>query len=574
MVGRYLYSLIWLFVLGIAVNAVALSFPILLKSVVEGIAPGVKWENQFYLYALVAAAAVLGFAATVLRDWTVAKVSANFENEISSSVVDKLLTVPLSTLRRKPQGEWITVLQQVYDLKWAVGLAGSQAFFDLFLIFGYCGLLIFYDAPSAALYVVLLLVMGISMKMIGKILFRAIDNSFKERCVAENRLVESLRNSLQVRTFQLARWSTERWAVPFSRSVEDMRKADFLGSSLTSFFDMVRRVIPLLFFAWKLPEVNRGGMSLGTLLAVSSTITIGFDPMLRIISFSTFYQKAVRSIKSLKEVWADIPETDALIERKRTGELVRPVSVSFQDVNFGYTPETQVLHNLTLDIKPGEWIGLTGASGSGKTTLLSLLMRLYDISSGQLLLDGRKLKEIPLDKLRSWIGVVEQESHLFEGSVLENVAIGDSFADSDRVWECLEMVNATEFVRALTHSLQTQLGENDVSLSVGQKQRIALARALYWNPRLLLFDEPTSALDAVSEMEVQRSFHKIRKNRTIIVSAHRLHTLTLCDRIVVLEKGRITEYGSHAELVNKEGSYSQMWAIKREDRNEPVPAFL
>ncbi len=233
-------------------------------------------------------------------------------------------------------------------------------------------------------------------------------------------------------------------------------------------------------------------------------------------------------------------------------------SIAFENVGFSYNEDIPVLENIRLEIKKGETIAFVGPSGSGKTTITDLLSRFYDVTSGQITIDGVDIREFTQDELRKLIGIVNQESILFNDTVRNNIAFGRPDKTLDEVVDAAKAANAHEFIHVMERGYETEVGERGGKLSGGQKQRISIARALLRNPQILILDEATSALDSHSEKVVQEALEVLKMNRTSLVIAHRLSTVIHADKIVVLEKGKIVEMGTHLELLSNGGLYSSL----------------
>mgnify|MGYP002619748869 CR=1 FL=1 len=252
-------------------------------------------------------------------------------------------------------------------------------------------------------------------------------------------------------------------------------------------------------------------------------------------------------------------------EAQAVGERSLQGQVSFSAVHFAYParPDVPVLQDVSFSISPGEVVALVGPSGSGKSTVVGLLTRLYAPTGGDILLDGQSIATWPLEQLRSQIAVVSQEPVLFSSTIAENIRYGRSAASDEEVWWAAGEANAAGFIRELPDALQTSVGERGVQLSGGQRQRIAIARALLRDPRLLLLDEATSALDTESERSVQEALERLMVGRTTLVVAHRLSTIRHADRIVVLDKGRVVEEGTHDALTQRGGLYARLaWQVR------------
>ena len=274
------------------------------------------------------------------------------------------------------------------------------------------------------------------------------------------------------------------------------------------------------------------------------------------------YAELQRGIAAATRVFDMLDREREIVDRPGVGSLPPfSSSIVFDAVSFTYGDQL-VLSEVDLVIERGETVALVGASGAGKTTLANLLPRFYDPSSGAIRIDGNDLREVGLASLRNQIGLVTQEIVLFDDTVRNNIAYGRADVGPDRVIEVARASQAHQFIEELPRGYETRLGERGQRLSMGQRQRIAIARALLKDPPLLILDEATSALDAASEVLVQRALERLMKGRTSVVIAHRLSTVRRADRIVVLDRGRIVEQGSHASLLAEGGHYARLCRLQ------------
>jgi subfamily B ATP-binding cassette protein MsbA len=313
-------------------------------------------------------------------------------------------------------------------------------------------------------------------------------------------------------------------------------------------------------------------MHIGELLAFNGWIASLYDPAVRLVDFNVTLQWAGAAIDRVFETLDTRPEiTDApnaVAIRQMQG------AVEFRDVSFGYGPESPVLHDINLKVSPGEIIAIVGPSGAGKTTLVNLIARFYDVTSGHILVDGVDLRQVRLESIRRQIGIVSQESLLFSVTLRENVKYGFHDATDLEILQAAKNADLHEFILNLPQGYDTKIGEDGIKLSVGQKQRMSIARATLTNPKILILDDATSALDSKTEANVQASLERLMQGRTSFVIAHRLSTIMNADRIVVMDGGRIVDIGTHAELVARPGVYQNLYNEQYKSAHEQAMEAL
>lgn len=299
-------------------------------------------------------------------------------------------------------------------------------------------------------------------------------------------------------------------------------------------------------------DVLEGDMTTGQLVQFITYCGYLFGPL----SWMTFLPRALmQMITSLNRIYDVLDETPDIDDSKDCRSFPIKGAFTFENVSFGYETYEPVLENITFDVKPGEMIGLVGASGTGKSTLINLIMRLYDVDSGRITLDGVDLRNIERESLHSQIGVVLQETFLFSGSILQNIRFAKQDATLAEVIRAAKAANAHDFICKTPDGYNTYVGEHGYNLSGGERQRIAIARAILNDPRLLILDEATSALDTESEFLIQQALERLTKGRTTFAIAHRLSTLRNADRLVVIDKHGVAEIGTHNELLEQKGIY-------------------
>ena len=333
----------------------------------------------------------------------------------------------------------------------------------------------------------------------------------------------------------------------------DTARVNTAYGSLTEGVGIIGQAFMLLVGGWM---VIGGDLTVGELTAFSLYLVMFFAPIQSIVQLYNAYQQGQASIKKLRGF---LEESPSVPEAEDAPDLATiEGSIVLEDVSFGYADDAPVLHNISLEIPPGESLAVVGPTGAGKSTIAKLIVRFYDPQSGRVRIDGQDVREVSLESLRRQLGVVPQEPFLFNGSIGENVAFSRPDATEEEIWEACRTVGLDTMVSRLPNGLDTPCHERGVSLSSGERQLLALARAFLAQPRVLVLDEATSNLDSHSEKKIEEALDAVLKGRTAIIIAHRLTTAMRADRIAVIQNGRITEIGPHAELIAKGGHYAAM----------------
>ena len=398
------------------------------------------------------------------------------------------------------------------------------------------------------------------MVKLSKRLRRASTRSQEQQAETASLLAETIAGAKVVQGFAMERFEIGRFRAALDRMLKADLKAARAIALAPAVMELFGAVAGALLFSYAGRQVAKGRIDGGDVMVVVVSLGYLFMSLRRLNTINTEAQQAIAAAKRVFGMMDREREiTDA------PGAIVLPPfteAIRFEHVDFAYDPSELVLDGIELTLRPGEVVALVGASGSGKSTLSNLVPRFYDPTGGRITVDGHDLRAVTLESLRNQIGLVTQETVLFNDTVKNNIAYGRADVPMERIVAAARAAHAQEFIERLPEGYDTILGERGARLSVGQKQRIAIARALLKDPPILILDEATSALDAESEKLVQEALEVLMKNRTSIVIAHRLATVRRADRILVMEAGRIVEEGKHGDLLAHDGIYARLHALQ------------
>ena len=303
-------------------------------------------------------------------------------------------------------------------------------------------------------------------------------------------------------------------------------------------------------------------MTIGDLVLVNAFLLQLYLPL----GFLGFvYREIKHSLADMEKMFSLLKNNREIQDGPNAKTLEIPHGeLSFEHVDFSYNPQRTILHGVSFTIKPGKKLAIVGSSGAGKSTLSRLLFRFYDVNNGCIKIDGQDIREVTQDSLRKSIGIVPQDTVLFNDTIYYNILYADPETSEAEVHRAARMAHIHDFIQSLPEGYNTLVGERGLKLSGGEKQRVAIARTILKNPRILIFDEATSALDSKSEKAILAALQEISQDHTTLVIAHRLSTIVDADEILVLENGRIVENGNHNVLLEKKGIYANMWALQQE----------
>lgn len=391
-----------------------------------------------------------------------------------------------------------------------------------------------------------------------RMIFRRTMNDMDSK--ANTRAIDSLLNYETVKYFGNEDWETRRYDEHLKQWEQAAVRNQTSLAALNSGQSAIIAIGITLLMLLAADKVITGEMSLGDLVLVNAFLLQLYMP-LHFLGF--VYREIKHSLADMEKMFSLLEENQEVTDRPNAIQLkAHSATVTFEHVNFGYETNRQILFGVSFIIPAGSTVAVVGHSGSGKSTLARLLFRFYDVTAGKILINDQDIRDITQESLRAMIGIVPQDTVLFNESIYYNIAYGRPDASADEIFAAAKSAHIHDFIESLPDKYATQVGERGLKLSGGEKQRIAIARAILKKPTILIFDEATSALDSKTEKNIQKELKQLAKNRTTLVIAHRLSTIIDADQILVMDKGHIIERGNHQQLLAQNGTYAHMWELQ------------
>ena len=555
---RYRHTFGQVILLAFLLQVLGLITPLFLQVIIDKVLPYRGLSTLNILILIIFLSYLFQSLMTYLRAYLFAHTTNKVDAILGARLYRQLCVLPLRYFEMRRVGDTVTRLRELENIRGFLTGTSLTVLLDTFFGIVFFAVMFFY---SAVLTFVVIAALPFFIG-VGAYFTPVMREQFKARFAAymENYsfLVESLTGIQTVKSLALEPQFNKKWEETIARYV----KISFQTSNLGNLFSNLSHIINLL--------ANLSILWVGARLVIGGEMTVG-----QFIAFNMLAGQAVQAVTNLTNQWQSYQQ--ARLSVAMLGDIlnsppeptVRPGTarhaalrggIRLEQVNFRYRAETPlVIQELSFEVQPGQRVGIVGRSGSGKSTVSKLLQRLYLPESGKVLLDGLDISQVDPTWVRQQIGIVMQENFLFNGSVRENIAVARPSAPMDEVIAAARIAGAHEFIAELAEGYDTNVGERGTSLSGGQKQRIAIARALMTNPRILIFDEATSQLDYESERIILKNLDRICAGRTVLLIAHRLSTVRSCDTLLVVDRGRLVEQGSPAELLARQGMYYNLY---------------
>ncbi|MDO8747928.1 MAG: ABC transporter ATP-binding protein [Candidatus Omnitrophota bacterium] len=480
--------------------------------------------------------------------------------DIRGRLYEKLQGMSLEYYTSRRSGELISrITNDVKLVENALSYGTTDLVYQSFLVVLFSFTIFFIHWKLAIISLLLIPFIAFPIVKVGKVLRKISRTSQEKMADINSLLVETINGVRIVKAFCMEPYEINKFRTQnqgYYKLAMRSIKRTLLLSPATEFIGILSGVFVL---SWAGKDVISGKLSFGVLGLYLGSLFSLIRPFKKLSQVNSINQQALAANDRIYEV-LDAPIT--VKEKENAGELKRiSRNIEFKNLNFRYE-ELEILKDINFSVSAGEVIAIVGPSGSGKSTLLDLLARFYDPQKGEILIDGINIRDVSLRSLRGQIGIVTQETILFNDSVRANISYGQTDMDIKLIEEASRTANAQGFISKLPQGYDTFIGDRGVKLSGGERQRLAIARALLKNPPILILDEATSQLDTESERIVQDALNKLMRGRTVFMIAHRLSTVRGANKIIVLDKGRIVQMGSHQDLISAEGLYRRLWQMQ------------
>jgi HlyB family type I secretion system ABC transporter len=550
-------TIIWEIALSsIAIQIFGLIVPLLTQLLLDRV---VVQRSDITLTAIGSGLLIFGLfriAMTGLRQYLVAHTANRVDLALIVGFVDRAFRLPLSFFESRYVGDIISRIQENRKIQRFLTGEALTVILDLLTVFLYLGLMLWYSWKLSLMvvaiipfFVLMALVATPFLKRISREIFNAYNQETKY-------LIQSLTGIRTIKSMAVEQQVRSNWEELFSESIRKNFSGQLISNNLQIVSSLIQTLITvglLWFGAW---QVIHDELTIGQLIAFNMLLGNVISPFNRLTMLWNQLQEVLIAVERIEDV-INSPLEEDLQNNLRQSLPPLMGHVRFENVTFRYQAQSEIniLENISFEVFPGQMVALVGRSGSGKTTIAKMTLGFYTPLEGKVLIDGYDVNGLALHSLRSQIGVVDQDTFLFGGTIRENISLSRADAALEEIIKAAQQAGAHDFIQELPMGYETQIGEGGGMLSGGQRQRIAIARALLGDSRLLIFDEATSNLDTESERIIKNNLSTISRNRTTIVIAHRLSTVRNADLILVLDRGVVVESGSHAELMRKRGQY-------------------
>ena len=552
---RHKRSLIEVFVASFFVQLFQLMNPLIVQQIIDKVIGQGGTGTLPVLAFMIFIFALFENILTALRTNLFIETTNRIDISLGEQVIDHLLRLPLSYFDKRPVGELSSRLSELETIRSFLTGTALTVVLDVVFSIIYIAVMLLYSWVLTIVALLVAPILGLITYSLSPVIRVQLRNKAELNAHTQNHLVEVLTGiqTVKAQNFETnARW---RWKDRYSKYISKSftnAVTSTTSNALTQFLNQASNLLVLCVGTFL---VVQGQLSLGQLIAFRIIAGYVTTPLLRLSNLYQSFQQTSISLERLADIIDTVPES-TMADQKNIPMPHIHGSISYRDVSFGFKPNTPLqISNVSLDIPAGQFVAIVGQSGSGKSTLTKLLPRLYNPVAGRILVDDIDISKVELYSLRSQIGIVPQDSMLFDGTVQDNISLSDPDASVDDVIRAAKLACAHDFIMSLPSGYATPVGERGGALSGGQRQRIAIARSILQNPRLLIMDEATSALDYETERAVSLNLMDHFRGKTVLFITHRLNSIIHADNIILMHEGRVDETGTHSELMTMRGRY-------------------
>lgn len=471
---------------------------------------------------------------------------------------EHVINLPMNFFGTREVGEVISRFNDASNIRQAISGVALTMMIDVFMVLIGGGILYSQSPSLFGLTIIPLVLYGIIVYSFKSSIEKVNRETMEKNSKLTSYLIESLNGIETIKAFNSEREVNLETEKRFIKLIKAIFKNERINNIQVTFKRLVESIFAIIVLWIGSTQVLNGSISFGELLTFNALLAYFLDPIENIINLQPTVQTALVAAERLSEI-LDLELEKSEQEDKKIKPQSLKGNIEFKNVDFRYGTRNLILKNINMTIKKGERIALVGESGSGKTTLAKLLLNFYQCENGEILVNNYNLLDINVEALRDKIAYISQETFLFNGTILENLMLGNPYLTYEEVIEACEKAQIHDFINSLPLRYNTLVEENGSNFSGGQKQRLSIARAILRKPEILIMDEATSNLDSITEKAIERTIHEFSEGMTTIIIAHRLSTIMRCDNIYILEKGEIKEEGNHKDLLDNKGRYYKLW---------------
>ena len=540
------------------VQIIALVTPLIFQVVIDKVLTNRTLSTLDVMVIALLGVSLFEVALMSMRHYLLSHTISRVDVELGSKLFKHLLHLPLSYFESRRSGDTVARVRELDNVRNFLTGQALTCWLDLLFVMVYLAVMFYYSVALTLVVVAALPIFFGASVLMAPLLREKLEDKFSLGADNQAYLVETVTSMETLKSHAVEPQWRREWDSRLSRYVQTSFEGGHLGSTTNQFISLVSKLLTVALLWLGARSVIDGELTVGGLIAFNMLSGRVNAPILKLSSLWQDFTQMKVSIKRLGDIMNASPEPAFKANRSTPSDLHG--RLTFESVSFRYsTKAREVLSDLSFGIEPGEVVGIVGTSGAGKTTLVRLIQRLYAPERGRILLDGMDLNLVDTAWLRRQLGAVGQDTLLFNRSVRDNIALADDSLSLDAVMHAAELACAHRFILQLPDGYETLIGERGSKLSGGQRARIAIARALVCNPKLLLLDEATAALDYESERLIHDNMAAIARGRTVLIVAHRLSTLRLANRVLVLDQGRLIEAGDHTSLIKAGGRYASLY---------------